>query len=104
MSKGGVMTKFLKGNLAVRLSCLREEWETMKRVLKTAVATVFTSAIMAEQAFAWCFMGWGPSCGGGGGGGGGWGHSVPEIDGPAGIAAIALVVSGLAVLYNRTRR
>ena len=72
----------------------------MKRVLKTVVGAIFVSALMAEQAFAWCFMGWG-SCGGGGGG---WGRSVPEIDGPAGIAAIALAVSGLAVLYNRSRR
>jgi hypothetical protein len=41
-------------------------------------------------------------CGGHGGGGGG-GTAVPEIDGPGGVAAIALLVSIGMVLYNRAR-
>lgn len=41
-------------------------------------------------------------CGGGGGGGGG-GSAVPEIDGPAGVAALALLVSIGMVIYNRSR-
>lgn len=41
-------------------------------------------------------------CGGGGNGGGG-GGAVPEIDGPGGVAALALLVSIGMVLYNRAR-
>ncbi len=45
---------------------------------------------------------WGGS--GGGGGGFGGGHSAPEIDGPGGITAIALLVSAGLIAYNRFKK
>lgn len=51
--------------------------------------------------------GWGSGGNGGGGGGNGGGSvggSAPEIDGPAGVAAIALVACVGLYLYNRYRR
>ena len=54
--------------------------------------------------------GWGGGSGGGSSGGGGSGSvpgsgtSAPEIDGPGGIAAIALLVSVGMIAYNRYRR
>lgn len=44
-----------------------------------------------------------PNRHGGGHGGGHHGHA-PEIDGPAGVAAIALLVSVGLVAYNRYRK
>ncbi len=39
-----------------------------------------------------------------GGGHGGGGHVAPEIDGPAGVAAIALLVSAGFIAYNRYKK
>jgi hypothetical protein len=60
------------------------------------------SLITVNQAFAWCiFGGIGTTCGAAGSSGG---SAAPEFDGPAGIAAIALLASIIAVLYNRARK
>ncbi len=58
--------------------------------------------------FLWCCAasealatrgGHGPGWGGGNGA-----HGAPEIDGPAGIAAIAVLVSAGLIAYNRYRK
>lgn len=72
----------------------------MKTAFKTAAATMMFSIVMMEQAFARCWLGIFGDCGGGSPSG----NAVPEIDGPAGIAAIALLVSVGAVLYNKARK
>jgi hypothetical protein len=53
-------------------------------------------ALSANQALAACVP-WLPCPGGGG-------ASVPEIDGTAGIMALALVASVAGLLYNRARK
>lgn len=68
--------------------------------LKTKLmAIALSAALSVNHAFA---MGWllphGPKDGGGGS------PSVaPELDGPGGIAAIAVIVSIALVLYNRSK-
>lgn len=54
------------------------------------------SAVMlwTDVAFADCPW-WGPPCGA---------TSVPEIDGSAGVMAMALVASVAALIYNRARK
>lgn len=41
---------------------------------------------------------------GGGGSGGGGTTSAPEIDGPGGVAAVALLVSAGLIAYNRYKK
>ncbi len=72
----------------------------MKALLKTAAMIGAVSMMSVQQAFAGGLCSWFPGlCSGGG-----TGNSVPEIDGPGGIAAMALLVSVVAVIYNRSRK
>lgn len=69
-------------------------------MLKLAAATLFVWSVTASQVLALGYIG-----GGGTGlGGGGGGHSAPEIDGPAGVAAIAVLVSAGIIAYSRLRK
>ena len=69
-------------------------------MLKLAAATLFVWSVTASQVLALGYIG-----GGGHGlGGGGGGHSAPEIDGPAGVAAIAVLVSAGIIAYSRLRK
>jgi hypothetical protein len=70
-------------------------------MLKYGVATVFAWSVMASEVLAGSYVGGG---GHGLGGGGGGGASAPEIDGPAGVAAIALLVSAGFIAYNRFKK
>lgn len=65
---------------------------------KALGAAVFMSAAAVSEALA------GGALGAGSGLGGGTQASAPEIDGPAGVAAIALLVSAGLVAYNRFRK
>lgn len=62
---------------------------------KKLTSIAFLLILTAAEAFAWA-----PPPGGGKGGGG----SAPEIDGPAGLTAIALIACIGLYLYNRFRR
>jgi hypothetical protein len=69
-------------------------------MLKFAAATFFVWVATASEVLALGYIG-----GGGHGlGGGGGGHSAPEIDGPAGVAAIAVLVSAGLIAYNRYKK
>lgn len=71
-----------------------EDVEMVQFVRKlTSFAVLLT--LSATEAFAWAS----PPVGKGGGGG-----SAPEIDGPAGLTAIALIACVGLYLYNRYRR
>jgi len=70
-------------------------------MLKLAAATLFVWSVTASQVLALGYIGGG---GTGLGGGGGGGHSAPEIDGPAGVAAIAVLVSAGIIAYSRLRK
>jgi hypothetical protein len=73
-------------------------------IIKAGATAFFLTLITLNEAFAWCgFGGNGPSCGEGGAASGGT-LSAPEFDGPAGIAAVALLAGIVAVLYNRARK
>jgi hypothetical protein len=69
-------------------------------ILKAGAAAVFLTLTTISEAMAACGFG-GLICDDGGGGGA---VSAPELDGPAGIAAIALLVGLVAVIYHRVRR
>jgi len=69
--------------------------------LKAAATAVFLSLINLNEAMAGCNGIAGLICDDGGGSGP---SAVPELDGPAGIAAIALLVSVVAVVYYKVRR
>lgn len=71
-------------------------------MLKLAAATLFVWTATASEVLAGAFFGGGGH--GLGGGGGGGGHSAPEIDGPAGVAAIAVLVSAGLIAYNRYKK
>ena len=76
-------------------------------MLKFVTATLFFWLVTASQVFAGGHTGGGGhgfGGGGGGGGSGGGGSSAPEIDGPAGVAAIALLVSAGFIAYNRYKK
>ena len=75
-------------------------------MLKFVTTTLFFWLATASQVFASGYTGGGGHGfgGGGGGGSGGRGSSAPEIDGPAGVAAIALVVSAGLIAYNRYKK
>jgi len=71
-------------------------------VIKNTLRLSAASAVMlwTDAAFAACVrLPWFPPCNDGGGSS----VSVPEIDGGAGIMAMALVASIAAILYNRKR-
>jgi hypothetical protein len=68
-------------------------------MLKYAAATFFVWLTTASQVLA--HGGGGP---GGHGRGGGGGASAPEIDGPGGVAAIALLISAGFIAYNRYKK
>jgi hypothetical protein len=69
-------------------------------MVRIAAATLFVWCATASQVLAGAYLG-----GGGQGlGGGGGGHSAPEIDGPAGVAAIAVLVSAGIIAYSRLRK
>jgi hypothetical protein len=65
---------------------------------KFGAATVFLWLVSVSEVLA------GGSPGGGGTGLDGGPSSAPEIDGPAGIAAIALLASAGIIAYNRYKR
>jgi len=64
-----------------------------------AVTSFVCTAFWANAASAFCIFG---ICIGGGGGGGA--SSAPEIDGPGGLAAIALLLCVGAVAYRALQR
>jgi|SwirhirootsSR2_FD_contig_31_3033025_length_297_multi_2_in_0_out_0_1 hypothetical protein len=64
-----------------------------------AVTSFVCTAFWANAASAFCIFG---ICIGGGGGGGA--SSAPEIDGPGGLAAIALLICVGAVAYRALQR
>jgi hypothetical protein len=69
-------------------------------MMKHATATLFVLLTTASQVLAHRpGGGWGPGPGGGGGP-----VAAPEIDGPAGVAAIALLVSAGIIAYNRYKK
>lgn len=71
-------------------------------MIKNLFRVSAASAVMlwTDVAFASCglHLPWSPPCQGGGS------TSVPEIDGSAGVMAIALVASVAALIYNRARK
>jgi hypothetical protein len=73
----------------------------MRSLSHVIVPALFMSAVSVSEAFAGA--GWGAGSGFGGSGRGG-ASSAPEIDGPAGVAAIALLVGAGLIAYNRFRK
>lgn len=69
-------------------------------MLKYAAATLFIWSTTASHVLAHG----GGGRGGHGGGGGHGGAAAPEIDGPGGVAAIALLVSAGFIAYNRYKK
>jgi hypothetical protein len=69
--------------------------------LVAAVTSFVCTAFWANAASAFCILG---ICLGDSGGGGGGASSAPEIDGPGGLAAIALLISVGAVAYRALQR
>jgi hypothetical protein len=72
-------------------------------MFKIATTTAFLWCCTASQVLAFASSG-GAGKGFGGGGGHSGGASAPEIDGPAGIAALAVLVSAGLIAYNRYRK
>ena len=70
--------------------------------LVAAVTSFICTALWANAASAFCILG--ICLGDGGGGGDGGASSAPEIDGPGGLAAIALLISVGAVAYRALQR
>jgi hypothetical protein len=68
-------------------------------MLKLTAATVFFWIAAASEVLALASPG-----GGGRGFGGGGTASAPEIDGPGGVAAIALLVGAGLIAYNRYKK
>jgi hypothetical protein len=76
-------------------------------MLKLTAATIFVWVATASEVLALGSPGGGGRGLGGGGGGGSLGGgtaSAPEIDGPAGVAAIALLVGAGLIAYNRYKK
>ncbi|MBS0250090.1 MAG: hypothetical protein JSR78_03385 [Proteobacteria bacterium] len=67
---------------------------------KIALATFAVATLWANSAFAFCI---GPICFGPPAGGGGP-APAPEIDGPASLTAIALLISVGAIAYRKMKR
>jgi hypothetical protein len=70
----------------------------LRKIIKVSATALLMSLITAHQAFALCLFGLGDCSGGGS-----EVAAVPEFDGPGGVAAIALLVGIVALLYNRMR-
>jgi hypothetical protein len=68
---------------------------------KALVAPLFMLLVSMSEVLA---QGKGAEKSGGKGGGNSGGVSAPEIDGPAGIAAIAILVCGALIAFNRYRK
>lgn len=68
--------------------------------VKTALATFAVATLWANSAFAFCI---GPICFGPPAGGGGSPAPAPEIDGPASLTAIALLISVGAIVYRKMK-
>ncbi|WP_409561154.1 hypothetical protein [Hyphomicrobium sp. MC8b] len=68
--------------------------------IKAALATFAVAMLWANSAFAFCI---GPWCFGGDGGGGGGPAPAPEIDGPASLTAVALLISVGAIVYRKMK-
>ena len=67
--------------------------------IKAAVAAFSVGILWANDAFAFCI---GPICFGPPSGGGGP-APAPEIDGPASLTAIALLISVGAIVYRKLK-
>ncbi len=67
---------------------------------KTAIAAFSGAMLWASNAFAFCI---GPICFGPPSGGGGGPAAAPEIDGPASLTAIALLISVGAIVYRKLK-
>ncbi|HML28242.1 MAG TPA: hypothetical protein PKE16_05275 [Hyphomicrobium sp.] len=71
--------------------------------IKTALAAFSVAMLWANSAFAFTFC-IGPICFGGPDGGGGSGPApAPEIDGPASLTAVALLIGVGAIVYRKLR-
>ena len=70
----------------------------MTRNLGAAIAGLMTSLLWSTNAFA------AGEWGGGGGSDGGGTASVPEIDGPGAIIAMALLVSLGVLIYRKAQK
>lgn len=68
--------------------------------IKTAVAAFSVAMLWAGNAFALCL---GSFCIGPPSGGGGGPAPAPEIDGPASLSAIALLISVGAIVYRKLK-
>lgn len=73
----------------------------MRIILKSCAAALAVSFVTVNQALADCWFGVIGDCGGEGGSGP---TAAPEFDGPGAIAAIALLVSVVAIIYQRARK
>lgn len=69
--------------------------------IKTALATFVVAMLSANSAFAFCI---GPICFGPPDTGGGGPAPAPEIDGPASLTAVALLISVGAIAYRKMKR
>ncbi len=71
----------------------------MRTIIKAGTTAMFMSFLMVSEAFAWCGLtgdcGLTPAA---------EPVAAPEFDGPGAVAAIALLVSIVAVVYQRARR
>ncbi len=72
----------------------------MRTIIKAGATAVFVSFITVSEAFAWCGLtgdcGLTPATT--------EPVATPEFDGPGAVAAIALLVSIAAVIYQRVRK
>jgi hypothetical protein len=63
-----------------------------------ATVLFLVTTLWAQNALAFCFLGFG-DCGGGGGGG-----AVPEMDATGALAVLALLGGLVTIFYRRARR
>jgi len=78
-----------------------ETGEVMRNITTAGAAALFMSLFTASQALADdAFCNWTGTCGGGGS----TPAAVPEFDGPGAIAVVALLVSVVAIIYQRARK
>jgi hypothetical protein len=73
----------------------------MRSIITAGTTALFMSLFTASQALADdAFCNWTGTCGGGGS----TPAAVPEFDGPGAIAVVALLVSVVAIIYQRARK
>jgi hypothetical protein len=73
----------------------------LRIILKSCAAAIAAGFVTVNQALAECWFGVIGDCGGDGGSGP---TAAPEFNGPGAIAALALLVSVVAIIYQRARK